>query len=86
MMRWWRRRWRAISACRKKLGKEDVAVLPGHVDRLTDMAAKMPDAEKDLNWREFRRPKFRPGGGRRCQNSLSCAACCAALSLGIIPM
>jgi hypothetical protein len=43
----------------EELGKEDVAVLPGHVDRLTDMAAKMPYAEKDLNWREFRRPKFR---------------------------
>jgi hypothetical protein len=44
-----------------ELGKEDVAVLPGHVDRLTGMAAKMPDAEKDLNWSEFRRPKFRRG-------------------------
>jgi hypothetical protein len=41
--------WSAISACRKKLGKEGVAVLLRHVDRLTDMAAKMLDAEKGLN-------------------------------------
>ena len=33
----------------EQLGKADEAVLPGHVDRLTDMAAKMLDAEKDLN-------------------------------------
>jgi DNA-binding MarR family transcriptional regulator len=33
----------------EQLGKEEVAVLLGHVDRLTDMAAKMLDAEKDLN-------------------------------------
>jgi hypothetical protein len=34
---------------REQLGKEDEAVLLGHVDRLTDMAAKMLKAEKDLN-------------------------------------
>jgi DNA-binding MarR family transcriptional regulator len=33
----------------EELGKEEVAVLLGHVDRLTDIAAKMLDAEKDLN-------------------------------------
>ena len=33
----------------EQLGKADEAVLLGHVDRLTDMAAKMLDAEKDLN-------------------------------------
>jgi hypothetical protein len=33
----------------EQLGKEDEAVLLGHVDRLTDMAAKMLKAEKDLN-------------------------------------
>jgi hypothetical protein len=48
-MRWWQAHWSAISACRKKLGKEGVAVLLRHVDRLTDMAAKMLDAEKGLN-------------------------------------
>jgi hypothetical protein len=33
----------------EELGKQDVAVLLGHVDRLTDMAAKMLDAKKGLN-------------------------------------
>jgi hypothetical protein len=33
----------------EQLGKEDEAALLGHVDRLTDMAAKMLEAEKDLN-------------------------------------
>jgi DNA-binding MarR family transcriptional regulator len=33
----------------QELGREEVAVLPGPVDRLTDMAAKMLGAEKDLN-------------------------------------
>jgi DNA-binding MarR family transcriptional regulator len=31
------------------LGTEEMAVLLGHVDRLTDTAAKMLEAEKDLN-------------------------------------
>jgi hypothetical protein len=31
------------------LGKEEMAVLLRHVDRLTDTAAKMLEAEKDLN-------------------------------------
>ena len=33
----------------EELGTEEMAVLLGHVDRLTDMAAKMLEAEKDLN-------------------------------------
>jgi DNA-binding MarR family transcriptional regulator len=33
----------------EELGKEEVAALLGNVDRLTDMAAEMLDAEKDLN-------------------------------------
>jgi len=33
----------------EQLGKEEVAVLLGHIDRLTDSAAKMLDAEKDLS-------------------------------------
>ena len=33
----------------EQLGNEDVAVLLGHVDRLTETATKMLDAEKDLN-------------------------------------
>ncbi len=33
----------------KELGKEEVAVLLRHLDRLTDAAARMLDAEKDLN-------------------------------------
>jgi hypothetical protein len=48
-MRWWQARWSAISACRKKPGKEEVAVLLRRVDRLTEMPAKMLDAEKGLN-------------------------------------
>jgi hypothetical protein len=48
-MRWWQAHRSAISACRKKLGNEEAAVLLRPVDRLTDMAAKMLDAEKGLN-------------------------------------
>ncbi len=33
----------------ERLGKDDVAMLLGHIDRLTDTAAKMLDAEKDLS-------------------------------------
>jgi DNA-binding MarR family transcriptional regulator len=32
----------------EQLGKDELAVLLGHIDRLTDTAAKMLDAEKDL--------------------------------------
>jgi hypothetical protein len=70
----------------EQLGKEEVAVLLGHVDRLTDAAADMLDAERDLNRPEFGRLTLRRGTAGRCQNCLSCAACCAALSLRIIPM
>jgi DNA-binding MarR family transcriptional regulator len=33
----------------EQLGKDEVAGLLGHIDRLTDTAAKMLDAEKDLS-------------------------------------
>lgn len=33
----------------EQLGKEEVAVLLGHIDRLTDTAARMLEAEKDLS-------------------------------------
>ena len=33
----------------EQLGKEEVAVLLGHVGRLTETAAKLLDAEKDLD-------------------------------------
>jgi hypothetical protein len=33
----------------EQLGEEEVAVLLGHLDRLTDTAARMLDAETDLN-------------------------------------
>jgi hypothetical protein len=39
----------------EELGKEEVAALPGPVDRLTDTAAGTLGAEKDLN-----RPEVRP--------------------------
>jgi hypothetical protein len=29
-------------------GKDELAILPGHIDGLTDTAAKMLEAEKDL--------------------------------------
>jgi hypothetical protein len=45
----------------EELGKEEAAVLLGHVGRLTDVAAKMLQAAKDLNCYEFSRPKFRRG-------------------------
>ena len=31
------------------LGKDEAAMLLGHIDRLTDIAARMLDAEKDLS-------------------------------------
>ena len=46
----------------EELGKEEVAALPGHVDRLTDTAARRLDAEKDLNRAEVRHPQFRRAG------------------------
>jgi DNA-binding MarR family transcriptional regulator len=33
----------------EQLGEEEVAVLLAHLDRLTDTAARMLDAERDLN-------------------------------------
>ena len=33
----------------EQLSKDEVAMLLGHIDRLTDIAAKMLDAEKDLS-------------------------------------
>ena len=33
----------------EQFSKDEVAVLLGHIDRLTDTAAKMLDAEKDLS-------------------------------------
>jgi hypothetical protein len=33
----------------ERLGREEAPVLLGYVDRLTDTAANMLDAEKDLN-------------------------------------
>ena len=33
----------------EQLSKDEVAMLLGHIDRLTDTAAKMLDAEKDLS-------------------------------------
>ena len=33
----------------EQLGKDEVAMLLGHIDRLTDTAAKMLEAEKDLS-------------------------------------
>jgi hypothetical protein len=32
----------------EELGKDDVAMLLGHIDRLTDTAAKMLEAEKEM--------------------------------------
>jgi hypothetical protein len=32
----------------ERLSKDEVAVLRGHIDLLTDIAAKMLEAEKDL--------------------------------------
>ena len=33
----------------EQLSEDEVAMLLGHIDRLTDTAAKMLDAEKDLS-------------------------------------
>src|SRR6266705_5806966 len=38
----------------EQLSKDEVAMLLGHIDRLTDTAAKMLDAEKDLSWEKLR--------------------------------
>jgi hypothetical protein len=38
----------AFSGSRRRSGKDDLATLLGHIDRLTDTAAQMLDAEKDL--------------------------------------
>ena len=76
----------------EQLSKDEVAMLLGHIDRLTDTAAKMLDAEKDLSCSvpqlraSFPSYPAASGAGQERQNSLSCAPCCAALSLGIIPM
>jgi hypothetical protein len=46
----------------EELGKEEVAALPGPVDRLTDTAAGTLGAEKDLNRPEVRRSEFSRAG------------------------
>ncbi len=46
----------------KELGNEEVAVLLGLVDRLTETAARMLDAETDLDRPEVHRLKFRRAG------------------------
>ena len=49
MMRLWRARRNATGVCWKQLGRDDLDVLLGHIDRLTDTAAQMLAAEKDLS-------------------------------------
>jgi hypothetical protein len=49
MMRWWPGAPARNRRLRQYLGKEEVAALLGHLDRLTDTAAKTLDVEKDLN-------------------------------------